>query len=230
MSDLMKVGSDFGGAGTFKPFTSAISGAQRTADAHGRFSDAAAAGRLFCGGSATLITINNATFTVATTGATATPVIGVWNPLSSAKTLSVLQASLTLVLTAVAATGAGGFVWMVSRGNDAISTGIVPTSRSTFVASGSVAKVFAGTALTGMTGTLATLCGSGLGGGSLENVSFTATAVAMQTTAMPTVENIDGSISVPPGGVLALMATTTPVAHSAVPGIMWEELPLLLQV
>ena len=30
----------------------------------------------------------------------------------------------------------------------------------------------------------------------------------------------------PPGGVLALLATTTPVAHSASSGLVWEEVPL----
>jgi hypothetical protein len=40
------------------------------------------------------------------------------------------------------------------------------------------------------------------------------------------VENFDGSLIVPPGGVLALMAVTTPVAQSAVAGIVWEEVAL----
>ena len=39
-------------------------------------------------------------------------------------------------------------------------------------------------------------------------------------------ENFDGSLIIPPGYVLALMATTTPVAHSAVSNILWEEVPL----
>jgi len=30
----------------------------------------------------------------------------------------------------------------------------------------------------------------------------------------------------PPGGVLALFATTTPVAHSAASMIVWEEVPI----
>lgn len=229
MSDLMRVGSMFGGSGSPVPFTAGVSGAQRIQDAHGRFADAAAAGRLFRGG-ATITAINNATFTIATTGATATPVIGLWNPLTSGKVLSVLQASLSVIMTAVAATGPGGFVWAVSRNNDVITTGSTPISSSTFAAAGSVAKFFAGTALTGMVGTLVTMSGSALGGGSAENASFTATAVAMQTIAVPSVENVDGSIQVPPGGVLALLATTTPVAHSAVPGILWEELPFMPQI
>ncbi|MEO6293047.1 MAG: hypothetical protein ABIO88_10565, partial [Burkholderiaceae bacterium] len=47
MSDLQKVGPDFGNLGTFKPFTANISGGQRVADAHGRYLTAALEGRLF---------------------------------------------------------------------------------------------------------------------------------------------------------------------------------------
>lgn len=226
--DGMKIGSNWGGSGDFTPFTSGVSGGQRVLDAHGRFFDPTLAGRVFHAG-ASITSINNATFTVATTGATATPVIGLWNPLTSNKYLEVLQAQLTVILTALAATGPGGFAWMISVGNAAISTGSNPINGLSFLApGGSVAKAFFGTALTGMAGALSVLRGSGLGGGSAENVAFTATAVAMQTLAMPSVENIDGSIIVPPGGVLALMATTTPVAHSVVPGISWQENPLMV--
>jgi len=229
MSELMKVGADWGDAGSFKPRTSGISGGLRILDAHARFFDSTIAGRRFMTG-ATITAINNATFTTATTGATATPVVGLWNPLNSQKYCIIEQAQLAVIMTALAATGPGGFAWMVSAGNAGITTGLTPINAGTFLAGGSVAKGFAGQALTGMTGTLVVLRGSGLGGGSAENVSFTATAVGMQTQAITQVENIDGSIVVFPGGVLALMATTTPVAHSVVPGLSWEEVPFLVTV
>jgi hypothetical protein len=229
MSDLMKVGSDWGGAGTFKPFTSSISGAQRISDAHGRFADATLAGRIYHGGS-TILTINNATFTIATTGATATPIIGLWNPLSNNKYLSVLQAQIAIIITALQSTGAGGFVWVGSLGNAALTLGSAPVNGLTLSASGSSAKFYPGTALTGMTGTLIPIRGSSIGGGSSSNTALLATAAGFQTQQVTSIENIDGSITVPPGGVLALLATTTPVAHSAVPGITWEELPLLVTV
>lgn len=47
MSDLMKVGPDWGTLGTFKPFTSGASGAQRVLDAHGRYYDSASLKRMF---------------------------------------------------------------------------------------------------------------------------------------------------------------------------------------
>jgi hypothetical protein len=40
------------------------------------------------------------------------------------------------------------------------------------------------------------------------------------------VANIDGSIIVPPGGVLALLNTTSTTTCSAVSRMLWEEVPL----
>lgn len=224
----MKIGADWGGGGDFKPFTAGISGGQRIIDAHARFFDSTIAGRRYMIGALTPLAINNATFTTATTGVTATPIIGLWNPANSQKYCVIEQANLSVFMTALAATGPGGFVWCVSVGNALISTGLTPLNANTFLAGGSVAKAFIGQALTGMSGTLVALRGSAFGGGSAENVAFTATAVAMQTQAIGGVENIDGSIVVNPGGVLALLATTTPVAHSAVPGLSWEEVPFFV--
>jgi hypothetical protein len=197
-------------------------GELNVSELHGRFYEQTYRANVFSGGM-TLTSINNATFTSATTGATATPIVGVWNPASNSVNLVVLQATLAMTITALAATGGGPYVWMVSTGNNAITTGAAPYNRKTLAASGSNAKNMSGVALTGMTGTLAVLGGSALGGGSASNASFTATAASMQTTLAGFAENLDGSIIVPPGGVLALMATTTPAAHSAVSSLVWEE-------
>lgn len=229
MSDLMVRGPLWGGTGSPAPFTGGISGYQRTADAHGRYMDAALGGRLFSTGSAAAVAINNATFTLATTGVTATPIVGVWNPASNTVNLVILQAMLTVYMTSLTAmVGPGGFVWMGCVGNSVISTGLTPVNRRTLVATGSVAKGFAGTALTGMTGALATISASSLSGGSNMGVAFTETAVgARASNTGNSIENIDGAIIVPPGGVLALMAAVTPVVHSAVSGLLWEEVPII---
>lgn len=225
MSDALPTGPIWGGTGTPKPFTASLSGSQRSNVTHGSFFDAAYNDRLFSGGSTTLVAINNATFTVATLGATATPIIGLWNPLDSNKILSVLQASLGVVMTALAATGPGGYFWAVSRGNAGLTLGINPWSRSSLTQNGSSARFFSNVALTGLTNNLVVLGGSALGGGSAENASFTATAVAMQTQQTSYTEFIDGAILLRPGAVLALLCGTTPVAHSVSTGLLWEELP-----
>src|SRR5262245_16478850 len=69
---------------------------------HGRFYEQAFRSNLFRGGAA-LTAINNATFTVATTGATATPVVGLFNPSTSTVNLVVQQVAISAVLTALTA-------------------------------------------------------------------------------------------------------------------------------
>lgn len=200
-------------------------GDQIASELHGRFYEQNYRSRIFTGGM-TLTAINNATYTSATTGVTATPLAGIYNPLSSPVNCVVLQATLGLTITALAATGGGPYVWMVNTGQSAITTGANFYNGKSLVATGSYAKNMANAALTGMTGALTIMGGSSLYGGSASNASFTATAVAMQTGQTSSVENLDGSIIVPPGGLLVLMATTTPVAHSATSRTLHEEVPI----
>lgn len=226
MSDLQRVGAVWGGSGTAAPFTGSLSGSQRVNDAHGRYLQPVLEERLFSGGMA-LTSINAVTFTSATLGATCTPIIGVWNPITNTKNLAILEVKLGITMTALQATGPGPFVWAVSVQNSAISTGSQPWNRRTLIQSGSNAKAFGGVALTGLTNNLVVLGGTGLMGGSASNAAFLGTAAGMQTQLVSSIEHLDGSLVVPPGAVLALLATTTPVAHSAVSNIIWEEIPIL---
>lgn len=192
---------------------------------HGRFYEQTFRGNVFSGGM-TVTAINNATFTTGTLTASCTPIAGVWNPGTSEKNLVILQATLAVVLTALQNTGGGPFVWATSTGNNVISTGNVPLNRKTLAKSGSVAKDMSGLALTGLTNNLVVACASACGGGNLFAIATLDTAAGFSTTLQPTVENIDGAWIVPPGGVLALLATTTPVAHSAAASLVWEEVPV----
>jgi hypothetical protein len=150
-------------------------------------------------------------------------VLGVWNPANNQVNLVIVQAVLGLTMTALQATGAAPFVWATQTGQGAISTGAQPLNRKTLTQAGSAARDVTNVALTGLVGNLAVRGASALGGGSAEGAAFLATAVAMQTQQASYVEQIDGAIIVPPGGVLALLATTTPVAHSAASMLLWEE-------
>lgn len=226
MSDLMKVGPDYGGSGTFKPFTADPTGAQRSGNVHAQFAVAALEGRLFSGGM-TLTSISNVTFTSGTLGATCTPIAGVWNPSTSTVNLLISQAIANIIITAATNTGPGALVWATSTGNAAISTGNAPLNRRTLAAAGSQAKDMSGVALTGLTSNLVVRQAAGIGGGSAANFSFVGTAVGQATVNVAGVDFVDGAWVVPPGGVLALLATTTPVAHSAASGLMWEEIPNL---
>lgn len=192
---------------------------------HGRFYESAYRGNLFSGGMP-LTSIAAATFTTATLGATCTPIIGIWNPLSSVVNASILQARLQAIITALQNTGGGGFMWATSTGNSAISTGNAPLNRKTLAASGSACKDMSGVALTGLTNNLVVREAAGLAGGNAFNIATLDTAAGFSTMLAPSIENVDGSILVPPGGVLALLCTTTPVALSAASGMFWEEVPV----
>ena len=196
-------------------------GEQITGDGHARFREATGRGNVFSGGMTTT-SISSVLFT------TATPVIGLWNPLSSDKVLSVLQARLCAILTALQCTGGGSFIWCTHTQQAAITTGLTPINRKTLVAAGSTAKVFASTALTGLVGSMTVRETAGLHGASNYTASLLGTAAGFMPPASPaSIENIDGAWEIPPGGVLALLCTTTPVAVSAASAILWEEIPIL---
>ena len=182
-------------------------------------------GRLFSDGMG-LTSISNATFTSGTLGATCTPVAGVWNPSTSGLNVIVIQVEVNVVMTAATATGPGGFVWASSIGNAAISTGSAAFNRKTGAATGGDAKGYAGVALTGLTNSLVVRGAAGLSGGSAHGYSHVGTAVGAAAQNVASVLLIDGGIIVPPGGVLALLATTTPVAHSASSMLLWAEVPV----
>jgi hypothetical protein len=200
-------------------------GALSTADAHARFQEAALRGRLFSDGM-TLTSINNATYTTGTLTASATPISGVWNPLNSGVNLVILQLRLQLVNTALQVTGQGALVWATSYGNAAISTGNSPLNRVTLQSTGSIAKGMSGVALTGLTNNLVVREVAGAGGGPMSNLSTLQTAAGLMPINVAQIDHVDGAIVVPPGGVLALLASGTPVAVSAASSLLWEELPV----
>lgn len=86
---------------------------------HGRFYEQAYRGNLYSSGMTTT-SIANATFTTADansatlgTAATATPIVGIWNPTTSGVNAVILQANIQLINTALQETGVGGLVWVM---------------------------------------------------------------------------------------------------------------------
>src|SRR6266571_1095235 len=219
-----RVGPSFAQDGAVNVIRSGRTGEAVVSDAHSRFREASLRNALFSAGM-TLTSISNATFSTGTLGSTATPIIGVWNPFGSGKNVEVLQARVQLVVTAATATGAGAFMWCTAVNQSAISTGITPLSRFSLAASGAVAKGYANTALTGLSGNLTVQEASGIQGGPIGNFSMVGTAAGFITPATSaSIDLIDGAWIVPPGGVLALLCTTNaPVAVSAASSILWEE-------
>lgn len=190
----------------------------------GRFFESAFRGQLYSGGMA-LTSINSVLFATQL-DATAKPIVGIWNPPSSGVIAVPLQAQLGVVTTAATSTGPGPFVWAISTGNNAVTTGAAGLNRKTLVAQGGQVKDMTNVALTGLTNNPVVKFASSLGGGSASGFSFVATAAGPPTINPGlNVENFDGSILVYPGCLLALFASTTAVAHSAASGMLWAELP-----
>jgi len=200
-------------------------GDQIFSELQGRFYEGVFRGNTFSiGSSVTALSANTITLT-----ATTTPILGVYNPTGSGKNVVVLQAALTAYInTLTTPVGAGAFVWATSINNPTVSTGLAPMSRNTLQATGAVAKGFAGaTALTGLTNALVIL----------ESADFSSpTGLTYGTIVAPTagtslgsvggVQNFDGSIIIPPGGVLALLNTTSTVTMSALGRLLWAEVPV----
>jgi hypothetical protein len=58
---------------------------------------------------------------------------------------------------------------------------------------------------------------------SLATAALPATAIAPSFSA---IQNFDGNIIVPPGGILALLNTTSCTTVSTAGSLMWEEVPV----
>lgn len=218
-------------------------GAAYTADASARFQEAVMRGNVYSTGMV-VTSISNATFTIANatsatlaTAAASTPIVGIYNSPANANPVNcvIWHATLGVVISALQATGAGSFGWVVFAGQNTaltVASQAVPVNNKTLLASGSNVRGLSGLALTGLIATQGTaasgsfLRASALNGGSNQTDAFLQTAVGTLPTAMSAFEAIDGAIIVPPGGILGLYCGSTPVAHSAISGLTWEEVPV----
>lgn len=205
MSDLTKVGPDFGGTGTFKPFTSGISGGQRTTDAHGRYMDAALAGRLFTASNVAAQAVSVA-LTTTYTG------LCLSNPAGSGKNFALLAAQYALTVAPAAIASLHLIAGYSSAGIVTHTTPLAaPGIQSTIIngTQGSAAKV--DSAATIVNPYYLMPMGSG----------FTAAALYAHS---PGWIDLGGAFIIPPGGWVAWGALT---AVTGFGGFMWEELPLL---
>jgi O-antigen/teichoic acid export membrane protein len=107
-----------------------------------------------------------------------------------------------------------------------MSAGLNPINRNTLAALGSAAKAFAlstASLLTGLVNNLVFLEAADFNTASA--LLTTTVAAATPTPSINGVQNFDGSIIVPPGGVLALLNTVSSTTHSVAARLMWEEVP-----
>jgi len=212
-------------AGTTPTVRSGQLGDMIVSELHGRFYEQVYRNNVYSAGSSTTaLSANTITLT-----ATTTPIVGVYNPSTSTVNCVILQASLqALINTLTTPVGAGAFVWATSIGNGAVSTGASPFNRKTLASSGSQAKAFnGGVALTGLTNNLVILEGSDFTSPTGQTYgTITAPTTGTTLTSFGGVQNFDGQLIIPPGGVLALLNTTSTTTMSVTSRLLWEEVPV----
>ena len=190
----------------------------RTSQSFAQYYDANVRGNVYTFGiSNTPLVAQNAVATGVT--ATSKPVVGLWNDVGTGKNLVVLNATVVATTIDDTAVAPGGFTWYKDVSETSISTGSTPVNCSTLASSGSVAKAFAmSTALTGLVGSLSILRPSPI---TILNAAGPGTTITQPQGVSE--DRIDGSIIVPPGGVLSLMnmLSTTTVDLSV--SITWAE-------
>jgi hypothetical protein len=218
-----QVGPALAADNTYPPIRLDRSGAPVVTELHGRFYEQAFRGNIYFVGGAGLVALSANTITLT---ATSTPILGIYNPPTSTFNAVVLQASLSTVINTVTTpVGSGAYVWASSAGNTGVSTGLSPWNAKTLQQTGSQVKGFAGaTALTGLTNNLTIMAGAdfpsitGLTYGTITNTNVIYSNGAVQ--------NFDGNLIVPPGGVLSLVNTVSTTTVSVIARLLWEEVPL----
>jgi hypothetical protein len=153
--------------------------------------------------------------------ATATPVVGLWNPPTSLVNLVPYKAIANLTTVANTAVAPGGFMWCAATGVNAISTGTLGINGKTLT-SGGTGKGFSMTQpMTGLVGSLTANRASSIG---CINAAGAATAVTL--TPAETEELLEGTFIIPPGGFLGLFNQVSTTTCSYSTGLMWEEVPI----
>ena len=208
--------------GTVVPARMGNLGDMIVSECHGRFFEQNYRANLYTGG----MTLSALSANTISLSATTTPILGLWNNTSSTVNLVVLQAALQIVANNLTSgAGPGALVWASSLSNGAISTGSAPLNTKTLSTTGSQAKYFTpSVALTGITNNLVIFMGADIP--SPSGLTYTTLGSTALMPAIGGVQNFDGGLIVPPGGVLALLNTTSCTTFSVYGRILWEEVAL----
>ena len=134
-----------------------------------------------------------------------------------------LQALLGWTNIAANAVSPQGVVWAASTGQLNLLTGGVlnPWNRKTLQPAGSKVFHLAGVTLAGLTTTCVIFAGA-----AMSSLSTTMPATATAAVNPMYVENFDGSLIVPPGGVLGLFNTNNTTTVNYYGNLVWAEVPV----
>lgn len=201
-------------------------------EVHGRFYEQNYRGGLFRFGTNVVVagTSSMATATgvspTLSTAAGGVPMLGIWNPPTSSVNVVMLQAQFSPVFnTSSTPVPFGALVWCTSVSNSALTLGQTPYNSKTLVQSGSQVKAFNGwQPLTGLSNVPVILEPADFAsGGAVTYGTVAQTALAPSLTS---VQNFDGQLIVPPGGVLALYGNVSTTTFSYTGRMLWEEVPV----
>ena len=166
-----------------------------------------------------------ATHLFSTAIGTFTPILAIYNPLTSAVNLVLEQAWVGLASAPLATvTQTGSFLLVVGSGQTITNAqSATPVNNKTLKAAGSNAIGISNAALAGGVGNPTLLRPIS---GAIELVTATANATAIAGSI--SVEDLAGSIIVPPGGYLALAngVSNAVSGHLVVAGFTWDEVPV----
>ena len=212
------------GIGT-QPFRQGRLGEQIVQQLHGRYYEQAMRGNLY---SISCVPTALSAATIALT-ASGQPIVGIWNPLTSAVNAVILQASLTDFINNVTSVALGGFVWASSLNNAAtLTAGLNPFNRKTLVNLGSQVRAFSlstASLLTGLT-TTPLVVFEAAEFNTASGLLTTTVSAATPTPSVTGVQQFDGSLIVPPGGILGLFNTISVTTHTVSARLLWEEVPV----
>src|SRR6266516_2309017 len=206
--DQGRIGPLLGNDGAIQPLRLARDASLASLDAHARYQEAVLRGSVY-------YLATGAAAPTAFTGASGgTPLLGVYNPAGSGKALIFLVSSVHPTAVPTLAGVINPELW---AGVSATITGTAtaPTNMLSQITTGSSAKGFVNTAMTGST---AINLVSGLG-------SFWWATAAAGAVMSSGIVNLEGIVVAIPGNIVALGIRTVPTSTTADAFLIWEEVP-----
>lgn len=217
MSSQGRVGELAGQDGAIQPIRLGRKGAVVTQDAHAKYQEAIMRGNVYS------LSVAAGAPTAYTGAAAGTPLLAIFNATGSGKALVALaitvgMSTVPVITTASAATPVEAYLG--TPGVIGTGTTTNPTNMLTGSATGSVAKGYSNTVLTGQTNALNLVLGGITTLGAVSNATVEVGAIIPQSFV-----DLGGSLVIIPGNLGAIGCRTVPTSLAVDVSILWEEVP-----
>ncbi|CAB4170117.1 hypothetical protein UFOVP1528_36 [uncultured Caudovirales phage] len=216
--------SNADGTSPVQGFRQGKQGDMIVSELHGSFYEQTVRGNVYSIG-CNLTALSAATILLTASGQ---PIVGVWNPSTSGVNVVIMSCTLVAAINNVTSVAPGAYILAASVGNNAtLTASLNPFNRKTLASTGSAVKAFSlstASLMTGLTNNLAFFCAPEFPTASA--LLTTTVSAATPTPSVVGVEQFDGNLIVPPGGVLGLFNTVSSTTHSVAAHMIWEEVPV----